>query len=64
LRMERMSMIDASFLYMENEFDLHHNAWLGIFAGAGAHGRGVPTPYRVEAAAHPALPPARAVRAA
>jgi WS/DGAT/MGAT family acyltransferase len=36
--MERMSMIDASFLYMENEFDLHHNAWLGIFAGPAPSG--------------------------
>lgn len=36
--MERMSMIDASFLYMENEFDLHHNAWLGIFAGPAPTG--------------------------
>lgn len=31
-------MIDASFLYMENEFDLHHNAWLGIFAGPAPTG--------------------------
>lgn len=31
-------MIDASFLYMENEFDLHHNAWLGIFAGPAPSG--------------------------
>ncbi|MGH7154262.1 MAG: wax ester/triacylglycerol synthase domain-containing protein, partial [Acetobacteraceae bacterium] len=36
--MERMSMIDASFLYMENEFDLHHNAWLGIFEGPAVTG--------------------------
>ena len=36
--MERMSMIDASFLYTENEFDLHHNAWLGIFAGPAPTG--------------------------
>jgi len=36
--MERMSMMDASFLYMENEFDLHHNAWLGLFAGPAPTG--------------------------
>jgi diacylglycerol O-acyltransferase len=36
--MERMSVIDASFLYMENEFDLHHNAWLGIFEGPAPTG--------------------------
>lgn len=36
--MERMSMMDASFLYMENEFDLHHNAWLGIFEGPAPTG--------------------------
>ena len=29
--MERMSIADATFLHMENEFDLFHNAWLGIF---------------------------------
>jgi diacylglycerol O-acyltransferase / wax synthase len=38
VRMERMSLIDASFLYMENEFDLHHNAWLGIFEGPAPTG--------------------------
>lgn len=31
--MERMSTADAAFLHMENEFDLFHNAWLGIFEG-------------------------------
>jgi diacylglycerol O-acyltransferase / wax synthase len=36
--MERMSLMDASFLYMENEFDLHHNAWLGIFEGPAPTG--------------------------
>ena len=36
--MERMSMIDASFLYMENETDLHYNAWLGIFEGPAVTG--------------------------
>ncbi len=36
--MERMSIADASFLYMENEFDLHHNAWLGIFEGPAPTG--------------------------
>jgi len=30
--------MDASFLYMENEFDLHHNAWLGIFEGPAPTG--------------------------
>lgn len=31
--MDSMSLADASFLYAENETDLHHNAWLGIFEG-------------------------------
>lgn len=38
--MDRMSIQDASFLYSENEKDLHHNAWLGIFEG--------PAPTRAE----------------
>jgi len=36
--MERMSIIDASYLYMENEFDLYYNAWLGIFEGPAPSG--------------------------
>lgn len=31
--MERLSVTDASFLYMENDTDLYYNAWLGIFEG-------------------------------
>jgi diacylglycerol O-acyltransferase len=31
--MDRMTFLDASFLYSETENDLHHNAWLGIFEG-------------------------------
>lgn len=31
--MDRMTNLDASFLYSENEFDLHHNAWVGVFEG-------------------------------
>jgi len=36
--MKRMSFLDASFLYSENDHDLHHNAWLGIFAGPAPDG--------------------------
>ena len=36
--MDRMSNLDASFLYSENEVDLHHNAWVGIFQGPAPSG--------------------------